>query len=276
MVRVLPGVYRDARAATDPVSVQDRQLEAIAASAWKLHPDDVISHFSAATLWGLCSTSTSTVVHWTVSTPGRRAPKGIKIHYTPLAQMHRTRLNGLLVTSLERTAVDCMRELSPPWGLALVDSAMRLGLNRDEAHRIVSESPNRRGRKKVRALLELATSAADSPPESVVRLCAINAGVGEVVAQYRVNSRGTYYLIDVAIPELRLALEYDGRDKYSSPNDLYQEKLREDFLRSNGWTVIRFTAQDLGNLPSVVLRIENAARQRGSRPAAMVPPELRF
>jgi len=58
---------------------------------------------------------------------------------------------------------------------------------------------------------------------------------------YPVRANGTVYFVDVGVPSIRLAIEYDGeywhRDK---PN----ETIREYRIKKKGWKVIRITERD--------------------------------
>ncbi|MEK8228182.1 hypothetical protein NKG05_22080 [Oerskovia sp. M15] len=73
------------------------------------------------------------------------------------------------------------------------------------------------------------------------------------------------FRLDLAWPELRLGLEFDGSVKYSGgmgdPTErLLAEKRREDALREAGWTILRVTWEDLGDPERLVGRLR-AARQ---------------
>lgn len=52
-------------------------------------------------------------------------------------------------------------------------------------------------------------------------------------------------LIDLANPELRIAIEGDGRAYHSEPMDVLHDERRDQFLRSRGWYVMRFTYEQL-------------------------------
>jgi hypothetical protein len=55
-----------------------------------------------------------------------------------------------------------------------------------------------------------------------------------------------------------LLVEFDGRQKYAQAQDLWDEKRREDRIRSMGWEVVRLTRADLRDPATVRRRIERA------------------
>ncbi|MDQ2782240.1 MAG: hypothetical protein M3Y26_06850, partial [Actinomycetota bacterium] len=56
----------------------------------------------------------------------------------------------------------------------------------------------------------------------------------------------------------RVLVEFDGRVKYTSQQDLWDEKRREDRIRALGWEVVRLTWADLRRPGVVAARIEAA------------------
>ena len=69
--------------------------------------------------------------------------------------------------------------------------------------------------------------------------------------------------VDLAVPELRLAIEHDGRAVHEQPGVFRDDRRRQNALVAAGWTVLRFTAADLrwGAAPAVaqVLALVRAA-----------------
>ena len=52
------------------------------------------------------------------------------------------------------------------------------------------------------------------------------------------------YIVDFCIPSARLVIELDGSQHYEPDSKLY-DKHRDDFLRSQGYTVLRYTNFDI-------------------------------
>ncbi len=78
------------------------------AAVFAFGPQAVLSHDSAAALWGLARSPTSAVVHVTVPTSnGRTKRRGIRLHYSSsLTSSDTTRRKNIPVTTRERTLAD--------------------------------------------------------------------------------------------------------------------------------------------------------------------------
>lgn len=89
------------------------------------------------------------------------------------------------------------------------------------------------------AVLALVNGLAESPRESRVRMAIVLGGLPSPVAQHPVSIDGRRYRLDLAYPELRLAIEYDGRE-HRGQLRAHADLLREADLTRLGWTVLRF------------------------------------
>ena len=65
-----------------------------------------------------------------------------------------------------------------------------------------------------------------------------------------------------AWPSRRLAVEADGRETHDKPEALYQDRVRQNNLVLAGWTVLRFTWDDVHRRPHWVLAQIGAALQK--------------
>ncbi|RDW15945.1 endonuclease domain-containing protein [Oceanobacillus chungangensis] len=66
------------------------------------------------------------------------------------------------------------------------------------------------------------------------------------------------YRIDLAFPGSLLAIECDGKAYHSSPEQKAHDRKKDRFLRSKGWTVLRFTGTKIHrDLPGVVSKIKD-------------------
>jgi hypothetical protein len=104
----------------------------------------------------------------------------------------------------------------------------------------------RRGIVEVRELIPLAAEEAESPMESEARLVMIDAGLPRPVLQYEVIDRiGRLWRLDFAWPDLKVAVEYDGFDFYSSPEDLKRDRQKRAALLELGWSVMGIVSDDV-------------------------------
>ncbi len=91
--------------------------------------------------------------------------------------------------------------------------------------------------------------------EAERRLLALlrEAGCTGWVANQRVRAGGRWYILDVAFPAARLAIEVDGRAFHSDARAFQHDRTRQNDLVAAGWTVLRFTWADLVERPEHVL-----------------------
>lgn len=197
-------------------------------------------------------------------------------------------VNGLPVTSLARTAIDCALDLPPRKSLPIIDSALRAMVQprrdlkgvgilenervaeaREELEEVLSACGSCRGVRRARAVITLADPYAESPGESVLRWAAAASGLPLPESQQEVLLDGRYAYIDLAYPEAEVAWEFDGLGKYASTQDLHAEKLRQHRLEVEGWKVHRFVWEDLHDTPRLM------ARLRSSLPAPLTAHGIR-
>ena len=180
-------------------------------------------------------------------------------------------VGGVPVTRALRTAFDCACDEPPFNALSIADSALRQycgpdpwnrGACRDKEKqaraywkRLVSRYRGRKGIAQARAVLAAASPWAVLPGESVLRWMVLVLGLPEPVLQYRVDIRTGERFIDLCWPELRIAVEFDGRLKYRTGDDVFAEKLRQDDIQAQGWIFLRVTWEDLREMRLVADRL---------------------
>lgn len=182
-------------------------------------------------------------------------------------------INGLPVTTLLRTAVDCAFDLPARESITVVDSAVRVLCRPDRLHpqrakakwervrpqllaAVEAEGP-RRGAVRTRAVAAMASPFSESPGESLTRRLMVALGLPPPELQYEIllDADGGQRFLDLAWPDLRLAIEFDGRSKYSVNDDIWEEKLRQDAIGAMGWSFIRVTYADLNDEERLASRV---------------------
>lgn len=149
-------------------------------------------------------------------------------------------LGPIRATSALRTALDLGCNLTRSDALATMDQLRRMhGI---EVRALQSELPRfrrRRGVIQLRELIPLSDPRAESPRESWTRLALVDAGLPLPESQWwiEIDGRPTYRL-DLAYPRHRVAIEYDGEEFHRSREQAEADRLRRDWLREDGWTVI--------------------------------------
>jgi hypothetical protein len=275
LVRLRQGVYLGAPAAATAPAIRRREsvVANAVALAERLTTKYWFSHSTAAVLHGLWTWHLADEVHVTqLGNPSvrRRADPGVRRHWTTLAEADRTAVEGLPVTSLERTIVDCARSLPPEAGIVVADSGLRAGADLDRVAVALEAAAGGRGVRRARQVLAEADGRSESPGESIVRWIAVAAGLPRPEPNVTVLTwRGTYRL-DLAWTGHRLAVEFDGAVKYSGGDygdpqqRLLAEKLRHDALTEAGWFLLRVTWADLAEPDVVARRIRSALAGRSA------------
>lgn len=151
------------------------------------------------------------------------------------------------------------------WAVALLDAVLW-----DRPDRLplldngVAEWPYLRGIGRVRKAARLARPGAQSPLESISRVNFIACHLPEPQLQVPFyDEEGLIGLADMYWEEFGVIGEADGAAKYETREDLVREKVREDRLRRQGFTVVRWMWSDIANHPGkVASEIRSAAGAR--------------
>lgn len=94
--------------------------------------------------------------------------------------------------------------------------------------------------KSIKQILYPEKTKTDSPIEEILYQEFLKYGL-EASTQYQV---GVFY-IDLAFPEIKLAIEADGHDYHSTKEQITRDKYREDRIKSDGWVFERFTGREI-------------------------------
>lgn len=105
----------------------------------------------------------------------------------------------------------------------------------------------------------------DSDQEMRVVRILVDAGMPEPRQQLVVRLSGYRFVLDMAYPELKLAIEYDGWDSHRTRTSFDHDRLRANVLVANGWTVLRFTSAMTDAQIADVARTTHASLATGSR-----------
>ena len=234
----------------------------------------VYSHTSAARLHGLFLLNPDQMIH--ITQPSSVSPtshaKDVRKHQGLLTIAEFGVRSGILVTTLERTVVDCSRILQYRQALVTAEHALRLGAGREQMGRIVAELANHKGVGNARRVLANASQLSESPGETLAMDALRSLGVPLPEQQVCISTRLGEYRLDFAWRELRAALEFDGKTKYFDyePTDkvLFEERRREKALSELGWTILRIEWGDLFKETELKERILAHLHQARSRRAA--------
>ncbi|GAB3712043.1 hypothetical protein [Mariniluteicoccus flavus] len=251
------GAYAETPLADDP---NQRHEELIAATWPRLGPGAAISHLSAAVLHQL-PVWRSDLTQVTVTRPsegstsaGGTTTRLLRLRRAPLPAEDLTDVNGMTVTTMVRTVIDLGRTLPMHKSVAVLDAALRTGLQREELEERAAMLRGAHGVGRLRVAIEFADGRAESPAESFSRVVLHRLGIPKPQLQVEVfHSRTGVFLgrPDFLWPELRVTGEFDGKGKYegtfgrSAADEIMAEKRREAAFRADGWGVTRWGWADL-------------------------------
>jgi very-short-patch-repair endonuclease len=214
-------------------------------------PEALVSHRSAAALWQLESAREGFVE--ITSSRRIKAPPGVVLHVVPsLERCDLSKVDGIPATNVSRTLIDLGAVVGREAVEAALDDALRRHLASLPWLRWRLEQyggKGRRGTGVFRTLLE-ERDTRTAPPESVLeaRLIRIlrRGGLPEPVRQFQIREGGRLLArVDLAYPQVRLAIEADGY-RYHSGRAAWQRDLkRRNRLTSHGWRVIHVTWNDV-------------------------------
>ncbi|TDO54528.1 very-short-patch-repair endonuclease [Kribbella sp. VKM Ac-2527] len=208
----------------------------------------VVSHLSAAQHWKINIISTPTLPHVTLP-PGRvRRSAGLPctLHWAEAPSIGD-------VTTPVRTVLDCIRTLPLSDALAVTDSALHQSIvDPDE---LFAAAADLRGphRKRIQQVVALADGRAESVLESALRAILIEADIEGFEPQVVVQDSGFSARLDLAHRQLRIDLEADGFEHHSTRTALVRDCRRQVNLSIRGWTVLRFSWEDIMYSPEWVV-----------------------
>jgi hypothetical protein len=189
----------------------------------------------------------------------------------PLADI--TVIDGLPVTRLARTLVDCAADLPRLEAVAAADQILRAGID-SEALAEALEPVHGERLRRANATLLAADPRSESPMESWTRCLIGDAGLPAPVPQLRVRTpNGRAKFLDLGWEQWRVGVEYDGMGTHLGLAAESGDRRRHQVLRSLGWEVMVLTASDVMEHPRPwLIRLREALLERGWDPD---PNELR-
>lgn len=221
------------------------QAQAIAVAV-----DGHLRLLSAAEHWGWKVKWPSQWPQIVVATlPAEPVDASVKVDSVPRAD-----LDGW-ATSRVRTVLDCAAELPFDEALAVADSALRSGdvtTEQLEAALPADTDPQ------LRRVVAHASPLAANPFESVLRAILVEADI-DVVPQWATTIDAITYHPDLADPINGLAIEANSFAHHAAKTDHDADCVRYNALVIGGWTVLRFTWEQVMFSPREVVGAVRAA-----------------
>lgn len=293
LVRIAPGYYLDTGAiTTHPEASFVVALARLLALQHK-HPHLIVSGPTAARLRGLPLLREHPLHVTTISDQHPRPITLPEIHaghlHVPAVTVRPHRPRGgrspamnrydgdLMGATLEDTIIDCALALDREEAFVVAcaglhelaryrrfyrdDSRRREENNRSRLLRLIgSIGPHTPGRTSARWVITHADAGCESAGESRLLYLLVRGGLQGLETQYPVSAANKWYFIDIAIPEHRIGIEFDGRGKYGSDvNSVHRsieaEERRQRLLEAEGWRIRRFRWEALAHPEEVIAQI---------------------
>lgn len=244
--RVHQGVYAVGHAVS---TSEKRYLAAVLASG----PGAVLSHRSAAALWGLREDRRNSI---DVTAPNRRGriPAGIDAHRDgSVTAVDRTEMDGIPCTTVARTLLD-LAAVAPVWELrkAIAEAEVLRLLDQTAVHSLIKRSRGRRGIARLRMLLDEIhplTKRTRSEMERLFLAMCKRSGLPtpEVNVTLEVNRK--ILMPDFLWRDAGLIVEADSRRYHDTDSAFQSDRRREQRLMRAGWRVVRCTWEQVEHEP---------------------------
>jgi predicted transcriptional regulator of viral defense system len=233
-------------------------------------PDAVLSHRTAAALWGIRESSSSQIE---ITAPRERRRPGVLIHSAALPADERDVHQGIPVTTPARTLLDLAAILGEHQLARACERAEALRLGSPTSLRdLVDRYPRRPGTPALRRLLD-AGSIVDTDTRSGIERRLLSLLDAESLPRPLVNAPlelpGLSIKPDFMWREQRLIVETDGFETHGTRDAFERDRARDRALQTAGWRVIRVTRRQLESetkqIAAALRALLRPPRERGSR-----------
>ena len=245
--RPLRGVYADGALPPGP----GLQLRA---AALLMPPHAAFSGRAAAWLLGaITALDVGDPVDVAIPSAARWGPvAGLAVRCVALPESDVVVHRGVRCTSPLRTAVDLARSGRAEETVPVLDELLaRTGLLVPD---VLAAAVPGSGADALDAVCWV-DARAESPPESLVRVQLRRRGLVPVPQFVVRDARGGFVArVDLAFPEQRVAVEYDGA-WHAEPGQFAKDRRRLNALLAAGWRVVHLTAADLRTPDAVAARV---------------------
>lgn len=207
--------------------------------------------------------------------PSRRLDAWLRVdRHRTIPANHVRQIHGLLVPTLEWTAVNLARSQQFEDALIPLDAALRSGAHSESLRACASELAGGHGMRHLARAVSCADGSSESPLESVSRGVMLNCGLQLPELQTEIPTSHGRFRVDFYWPQFRLIGEADGRVKYTDADVLWQEKRRQLALEAQGYQVMRWSWEDITtgrNQWLVQLRALLGAKTSANRHTSLLP-----
>ncbi len=245
LIRVFRGIYAVGHLPTSPI---DRAHGALLVAG----PRSVLSHGSAATLWGVWQ-------RWDqpfeVTIAANRRPSGLRVHHSrTLTVADVTTQYGLTVTSPARTIFDLAPRLTDRrLARAINDLRLRRLVTLEALDSLTERVRGRPGAKRIRAIVGVSHG---EPTRSAFEDDWIRFAALYRLPHHEMNVRVCRHRVDVLFAAERLIVELDGWNSHRSKQAFEADREQDaEILARTGVPTIRITRAAFRSRPAEQARL---------------------
>jgi very-short-patch-repair endonuclease len=225
----------------------DDEVRIRAAALWA--GDGAVLCGVAAAWWhGFADRPPATVA---VTVPRQRHPRGrpgVKVRRRELAAEDVLERRAITVTAPPLTALEAAVELGDR-GSLLLDRALQRSVGFPAVYEAYCRNLGSHGSASAGRMLSAAADRSASMAERLLVALLRESGA----TGWQCNFPAAGYLIDVAFPTSRVAIEVDGWAWHMDAERSQTDKRRQNALVRSGWTILRYTWHDISSRPRTVL-----------------------
>ena len=177
----------------------------------------------------------------------RRPPTGIRTWSDRIADDEVAVINGFLVTTPARTALDIACRYPLGKAVAAIDALARAThLKMADVELLADRYKGRRGIRKARTVLDLVDPGAESPQETWLRLLVIRNGFPRPKTQIPVHDEYGVLVavLDMGWEDIKVAADYEGDHHRTDRRRFNRDIRRHEDVTELGWIDVRVTSQD--------------------------------
>ena len=198
----------------------------------------------------------------------RRHPPGIKVRTYALSADDVCWVDDIRLTTPQRTAFDVGRLYMFDKSVPVLDALVRAtDIKVADVVALADDRPGVKGRRRLRAVLELVDGGAESPQESRLRLMLVRGGLPMPQTQivFSDDLGNARIRVDIGWPEWKVGVEYDGEQHWTDARQRSWDIERLVIAESEGWIIVRVSAEMMSRPSVVVERVATKLRQAGWR-----------
>lgn len=265
--RVYPGVFA-------PWGIElDAPQRAVAAWLWSRRKG-VVAGNSAAAVLGAKWVSRDLEAELVYG--NQKSPPKLVVYNDTLKPNEVIAVDGMAVTNPARTAFDIGRRTrSRLAGVQRLDAlANATGVGIAEVEAVIAVHPGARGLNRLRRILPLVDSGAESPQESRTRLTLIDAGLPWPETQIVVRDQYGEFVgrVDMGYRQLKVGIEYDGQQHWTDPAQRQRDIDRHVELAAQGWVIVRTSGELLRYREATLIgRVRDAMSAAGWTASRKLP-----